>query len=368
MRPIRRAAGAAVFGLLATAAGLQAQGVPGIGLGAAWETYDFRTPATIDIESLSVLSVPLGGTLQLSRQVVLGVGTSWARATMVRADGSEVTLSGLTDTELSAQLELGRGAARITALALLPTGKSSLTPGEMLIVGAVAADVLPLRVTDWGTGGGAGLNVAVAQPIGGFAVGVSAGYVVARSYEPLDNAFDYRPGNQLHLRAAIDRTIGTSAKAAVRVDWRRFGADEGNGRNLFQTGDRFQVVGTLDFALRSSSAILYTGWLTRGEGEFIDTPDLLPAQDLLFAGAGLRSGIGAATLQPSLNVRILDSNGADRKGYTLDAGASLEIPAGRSLLIPTVRGRLGRIEASSGDDSGFTGLELGLAVRFGGGL
>lgn len=335
--------------------------------GATWERYGFGTPAALDIESLTLFSAPFAATLNAGGGVVFRLNGGVARATLSREDGSEATISGLTDTELSAQFLTAGGRLALTAIALLPTGTESLSFEELFVAGAIASDLLPFAVREWGTGGAAGGSLALAQPIGSFATGVSVAYVVAREYDPLTSEeFAYRPGNQLHVRAAIDRVIGRSAKLAFRADWRNFGEDEGDGAGIFQTGDRLQLTGSYDFAIGRSSAITWLGWLSRGEGEYVSPPDVLPSQKLLFAGAGVRTGIGGSVLVPTVELRVLSSDGADRKGHTIGLGTSLETSLSGVSIAPEARFRFGRVRTRDDTESGFTGLYAGMTIRFGG--
>lgn len=336
-----------------------------VSAGGSFERYSFNDPAALDIESLSLFSAPFGVTLTRGR-FVLALSGAAARASLVAPGGSETTVSGLTDTQLSARVDVAGGRAVLTGIALLPTGNESLTFDETFVAGAIAADVLPFATRSWGTGGGAGAGLALAQPFGAFAAGLSIGYVMAREYQPLaGDAFTYRPGNQLHVRAAVDRTIGRTAKLSVRADWRTYGADEGDGRNVFQTGDRLQVVGSYDFAVGRSSAIAYAGWLKRLEGEYVPPPDILVSQELVYAGAGSRTPLGRAVLVPSIELRVLDARGSDRHGYTAGVGASIELPVGSTIVVPDARFRFGRAYATDGAGTGLTGVELGVAMRFG---
>lgn len=344
--------------------GIEAQVNSSAAAGIGFERYSFDTPEAIDIESLSLLTVPFGTRIELGRRVTLGITGAWARSVLVHADGEEVELAGPTDTEASLSFSLIPGSAVLTAVALLPTGSSSMTFEEMIVAGAIAADQLPFRITSWGLGGGAGMSLAVTRPIGDFAAGFSLGYVVGRTFEPLEgNTFEYRPGNQFQAAAAIDRLIGTTAKLALQVKYQHYDADEGDGRNLFQTGDRISAVGSLDFAVGQSSALVYAGWLDRDTSELLEPPELLPAQTLFYSGAGLRTALGSTILQPSVDLRIVDSDA--QPGYTVGVGASLEAPAGGSVLIPSARFRFGSVESIDGAESAFTGLDLGLSVRFG---
>lgn len=336
--------------------------------GAAFERYSFGTAEALDIESLTLFSAPFAATLQAGRSLSFRLSGAWARANLVHADGQEATLTGLTDTELNARLQTADGRAALTAIVLLPTGTESLTYEEMFVAGAIAADLLPFRVTNWGTGGGAGASLALATPFGPYSAGVSVGYVVAREYEPLsETQFDYRPGDQLHIRAAIDRIIGRTSKLAVKVDWRSYGEDQASGTNIFQTGDRLQIVGSFDFAIGRGTAIAYAGWLNRKKGEFSPPPDILPAQDLIFTGLGMRTAVGRSILVPSVDLRVFDSDGADRKGYMLGAGTALELDVGGNRIAPGARFRFGNVESADGPSSGFSGLDLGMTILFGGG-
>jgi len=358
--------GLALPGLLLSAGPLVAQSSFRPITGVYLERYTFKQPEAVDIRTLTLWTIPFGAEIAAGSRVLFTLNGSYARAVLGRPDGTEATLDGLTDSEISARVATSDGAASVTGIVQLPTGSSRLSGDGLFAAGAIAADLLPFRITNWGTGGGAGMAVAVARPLGAFVVGASVGYVVARSFEPLDaQAFEYRPGNQFQVQAAIDRTIGRSAKAAFKVGWQRYGTDQGDGQNLFQTGDRLRLVGSLDFAIGQSKAIAYAGWLKRGEGEFSEATDLLPAQRLGYGGFGFRKSIGSVVLQPSLDVRVLDTDGADRHGYTAGLGAALELPLAGTVFAPGVRGRLGRIEAQDGAESTFNGVEMGLAVRFG---
>jgi hypothetical protein len=335
------------------------------GAGVAFETYRFSDDERIDIQSLTLLSFPFGAAVALSRRVELQVTGAWARGELSRPDGSSATISGLTDTDVRLSATLGRDVVTITAIAQLPTGVSELTTDEADAAGMFAADVLPFRITNWGAGGGIGLSTALAQPVGEFAVGLSLGYVVAREFEPVADDFQYRPGSQLHVRAAIDRTFGTSAKGALSITYQRFGEDQADGENLFQTGDRIQGLASWSFIAGDlGSGVVYAGYLHRSEGEYLDFDELEPAQRLVFGGVGARLPMGTSVIMPALDMRLHGGDEGAGSGYTLGLGGSVEVPMGWAVLIPTLRGRFGNVELSSGLDSGFTGGEVGLTVRF----
>jgi len=337
------------------------------GAGVFFERYGFSDAASLGIESVTLLTVPFAVRFDATPAIGLQLSGAWARGSMTPANGQELTMAGLTDTELRATFAFRNQAFVLTAIALLPTGHSQLTDNEAQVAGLIAADVLPFRITNWGTGGGFGASVSAAAPVGSFAAGVSAGYVVAREFEPLDadQSFVYRPGNQLHITAALDRDVGTTAKASLRLSFQAFATDEANGANLYQAGSRFQATGSYAFAAGArASAIVYAGFLHRAEGQFEVQTDVRPAQDQFLAGGGIRFPLGRGILQPGLDLRLLSGTDDADSGHTIGVGATAEWPVGGATVAPALRARFGSAQGS-GSESAFTGAEAGLAIRFG---
>jgi hypothetical protein len=365
---VRVAAPVAALAMAATSAAAQTSPLR-FGAGAAVESYTFDAADRVNIETLSLLTAPFAVGIGIGRSVDLQVTGAFARGRLARGDGSVAVLEGVTDTELRLGVGFGRDVLTITAIAQLPTGVAAMSDDEADVAGMIAADVLPFRISNWGTGGGVGFATAIAQPLGaGFAGGVSAGYVVAREFEPLSDDFAYRPGDQLHVRAALDRTFGTAAKASLQFGMQRYGTDRGDGANLFRPGTRVHGVGSLAFALgRWSNAIVYAGHQRRGTGRF-EMPDTrtLGAQQLYLAGAGMRLPVGGAVLQPAAELRVLSGDESASTGYTAGAGASLELSTGSFTVVPTARARFGHVRVHTDGESGFIGTDLGLALRFGG--
>jgi hypothetical protein len=336
------------------------------GAGATLESYSFRSPDKVDVEKISLLTVPITFRALLADRLDLSVNGAYASATLRRRGGQETSIAGLTDTEIRLTYSLNNDRVHLAAVALAPTGKSQLTAGEMDVAGVVAADLLPFAISNWGSGGGIGVNAAVAVPMSDeTSFGLSAGYIVAREFEPLSTtSFAYRPGNQLQVRAAADRTIGSAAKASMQLTYLHFGQDQSGGSNLYQAGDRLQAVGSLAFAAgASSTGIVYAGYLRRQQGRYTDVVLVTPSQDLLYAGIGFRHPVSGVVLVPSLDVRVLGNEAGIEQGNSISAGAGVEVPVGELELVPLARARLGRVTVRSGQESGFTGLEIGLSIR-----
>jgi hypothetical protein len=339
------------------------------GVGVGFEVYRFATPEAANIRTLSLLTLPLSARVALPRRASLLVSGRYANGRLVRADGSEVTVSGATDTELQLGIAFGEGnlTSTVTGILLLPTGNARHTPAEAEVASVIAADLLPFRVSHWGSGGGGGLNVGVARAFGGGNAGLSVSYIVAREYEPND-LFVYHPGNQLQVRAVVDRRVGSAGKASLSLSMEHFSDDALDGTNFFRPGNRYRAMGSYAFALGSrASGVAYLGGVHRAEGDaIVDYFGGFPSQNLLLLGGGMRMPAGRGVLMPSADVRLFRSDDGLGQGSLLGLGAALEWPTGQVTLVPTLRARFGEVVVRTDRESLLTGLDVGLGVRYGG--
>lgn len=351
--------------IVARPAGAAAQEIIGVS-GVFFETFAFGDPEGTGIDNVSLLSVPFGVSAPIIDRLSLDLGTAFARGEMEREDGTEVTLSGLTDTQIRANYEVIPQMFTVSAAVMLPTGQSTQTLEESELAGLVAADLLPFRVSNWGSGGGAGLVSTLTMPVGDFGIGLSAGYTMGREFEPLDeDELGYRPGSETRLRLAVDRNVGSTAKASLVLGGQIYQDDELGGTSVFTPGDRFEATGSFAFrAGELSSAVAYAGVQHRGEGMLIDQEMSTPAQDLFNLGVGFRIPRGATTFQPTADVRIFRRSDGVDQGHLTSLGATVEWPMGPVVLLPSLRGRFGKALLWDGAESAVRGADLGLGIRY----
>jgi hypothetical protein len=358
----------------ATAQGLDAGAGAAGGSAIGFEHYRFATGDAANIESLSLLTVPVGGRVPLFGRASLDVRSAWARAAMTRPDGSEISLAGFTDTEIGVGVSFGPAnfVTTVTGVAVVPTGHSSHTLAESELVGVIAADLLPLRISHWGAGGGGGARFSTVRAFEWGSLGFGAGYVVTREFEPLQadaigSRFEYRPGDQLQLRAALDRTIGRSAKWTTSLALQIHRDDQLDGSNLYRAGNRYQAMTSYAFAAGAgSSGIVYLGGLHRDRGTaLLDFSRDIPAQTLVLAGGGLRIPAAGTVLLPSVDTRLFRTADGVGQGFLSGVGVSLEWPLQGAVVVPSARARFGTVLVRQGRDSGIVGADLGLGIRFG---
>jgi hypothetical protein len=353
--------------LLAPAAAAQAPAWSA-GSGAYFERYGFGDDAATGLRSVSLLTVPFGAALRPVSWLNVDLSGAFATATAVRSDDSESSISGLTDTALQLSVPVLENRVVVAAAFIAPTGKSTYSQDEAQVAGIIAADLLPFRISNWGSGGGIDLSSSVAASTGSVNVAARVGYQLSREFDLLEEGeFRYQPGNQLYVRVGADRSIGDS-RAAAQVTVYRFGEDALNSQNLYQSGNRIQ--GLLSYAAplgRRGRAQAYAGAQHRQRGVFLDGSADTPSQTLLLLGAGVRQPLGAGILVPSADLRLLRSADGLNQGFIGGVGTAYELPlaGGTTTLLPTARVRFGNLLISDGVESGITGVELGAALRFG---
>lgn len=337
------------------------------GAGVRMERYGFGEAQQVGIEDVSLLTVPFAAETRVVGRVRLGVAGAFASARMRRADGTEATLSGPTDTELRLNVPLAGDWLTLTGVAVLPTGTERLSAEELEVAAVVASDLLPFAISHWASSGGVGANLTLARRLGSVSLGISGGYRASREYRAFEEGgAAYRPGDESFVRVAVDRSAGTG-KATLQAAAHRFTHDELGGGNLYRSGDRYELIASYAFVGgRRSSGVVYAGVLHRENGAALaELSGDFPSQQLFLAGAGMRMAFGRGALLPSVDGRIFRSADGVGQGFGVGVGASAEWPAGALTLVPSARLRIGNVLVRDGVESGFTGMELGFTLRRG---
>jgi len=345
-----------------------AQNRAAAGIGAGYESYTFKDENVVGIRSITLLTAPFAARIPLGSRVWLEATGAWARGELERADGSVATLAGLTDTQVALGLAIVPDRLSIALVGLAPTGTAEQNAEEAEVAGAIAADLIPFRISNWGSGGGIGVTTTIAHSFGRVGAGISGAYLVGREFDLLEaQEFAYRPGDQLVIRGALDATVGSAGKLGLQLTLQQAKEDQVNGSNLYRPGRRYQVIGSYQFAMGQSSGVVYGGAMHRAQGTFLlETGSDAPAQDLILVGGGLRIALGRSVVfAPGGDLRLQRRADGTDQGYSAGVGGSIELGS-TVKLIPSVRGRFGNVLVREGIETGFSGLDAGLTLRFGG--
>jgi len=365
--------------LLPLATGAHAQTAAG---GALLQSYTFDDPATVGLAEMQLTVLPFAVAVPFGDRISILASGAWARGMATGDEGAEIELAGPTDTEVGIAIALGPDRMVLTAGASLPTGQSTHSTTEAVVASIVAAELLPFGISSWGSGGGAGGDIALAFASGAWGIGLSGGYRAAREFEPLsDETFAYRPGDQIGVRLALDRDLSSGGTFSVLLGAQRFTEDQLSGANLFRSGNRLEGVLTYAFPVGlAGSALIYGGAYHRANGTLLlDDPDLIgaadsPAQQLFSGGVDLRLPLGrTAAFLPGVDGRVFRSEDGVGQGWVGTVGGSLEvILSGRRgresiVLSPSARYRMGHVIVEQDSETDLTGWEAGLVLSVGAG-
>ncbi len=357
---------AACLGAWATPAAAQVTR-PTVGASLSWQSYSFDAATTLGIEKLGLASLYFSAATPLIDRLSLSVTGAWAKGAMSQAGGEQLDISGLTDTQVSLTYSANE-FINLSGIFVAPTGKESQTLKESIVAGAMASDLFPFKVSNWGSGGGMGVNASLAHPAGPVGVGLSVGLIGGREFKPLgEGQFAYRPGTLVRIVGALDGTVGQASKASLQVTYHRYGSDQIDGANLFQSGDRLQALASLAFPVGGgTNGIAYGGVTHRQRSTLLESVIFAqdsPSQNLFVVGGGFRTPLGSRVLQPDAELRVLRRSDSAGQGFDLRVGTSLELRNGGSTLAPSARVHYGKLEVRPGDKGSFFGFELGLTAR-----
>ena len=300
----------------------------------------------------------------------------------VERDNVAYTLAGPIDTQVKATLQASPWAL-FSVAAALPTGQSTHDTEQAVVASVLSADFLGFRESTWGTGMGITSSVATAMRAGGFGLGIAASYSVHGQFEPsADQTLKYQPGNETRVRVGIDGNIGTTTLTAGAT-FMMYTADQADGINLFQAGNRLRFDATYQFRAGAGVWTLYGADLWREHGDLTlpfvdennvtvgDTTYTTPTQNLVIAGMQGVIGLGGSyVFRPNIDLRLQtrkDAAGSDQgSGWIVAAGGDIPVRLfGGTDVFPKARFLYGSEKDPSGVSRRIRGAELSFTLRWG---
>lgn len=353
--------------VLVVAAPLAAQDRPRAYTGLELRTVSFDPG--LGTASLSQMAVPVGLVWPASRRVSFDAGFRYASSTREDESGASTSVSGLTDTQVRSVIQVIPDALVATFAVNLPTGKTELSDDELLVAGAVANDLITFPVSSYGSGFSMTSGLAVALPVGPWALGIAGSYRFSGEFTPVaDSAGStYRPGGEVRVRVGLDRLVG-QGRLSLGVTYSTFSVDEFAGTEAFRPGKRLVTQASWTIPIGNASVALYAWDYHRSSGEVADTLGGIRTgkQNTLTFGAAGSLRIGRGTLRPSLEMRQQweGVSSMTNAGTLISAGARWQMQLGTRLgLIPSLRYDVGELDNGSGTRVGFSGLSASVTLR-----
>lgn len=321
------------------------------------------------IKSVSEVSIPVAVIWPVNSRLAFDVGGRWATATRKGTD-TTATISGLTDIQARGVYQIVPDLLALTVSANLPTGKTNFTGGQLLTAGAIASDLLPYPVANFGSGFNVTSGLAVAVPVGGWAVGVAGSYRVNGSFTSA--AGSYRAGGEFRVRAGADRIIGQS-RVSFGFTYSGFGEDNLASSPIFQSGNRYIGQGSWSFPVGNVGLQVYAWDLYRAPGsQLFGSPVPMQKSNVLSFGTAASVQLGTNVLRPQVEFRMhwLGDSTLATAGRLLAFALQYEMTLNaRFSLLPSVRFDTGNENLIDGNGNptaptaSFTGWNVGLMLR-----
>ncbi len=367
MRAIRRSSILLSAALALAGAPLLAQGRADVQGSAEYRSVSFGSG--VGIASLKELAVPLGLALPIGSRLSLDAGTFFVSAQSQDGAGSATTINGLTDVIVHGAYQIKPDVAVFTFAVNLPTGHKTLSGQQQGIANAVATDLVPFPVTNFGSSFSVTTGLAYATPVGPWALGLAGSFRYASSYQPISDsgfsALTIKPGAEMRLRLGADRIVG-QGRVSLGVTYSTFSNDE-IGSQSQSPGTRLIPQFSWSTPMGLNNSIVFYSWdVYRNVDESASVTGAVRLNTFaLGAVASLRSGARNA-LRPQFELRQgwAGPGGLKSAGMLVGVGLRYQMAAGeRMTLTPGVRVDLGSLHTSSGGTASVTGLSFSLTAR-----
>jgi hypothetical protein len=331
---------------LAAPAAAQRLGPGGVTAGAEAVTYRFDR--FFPVRALSQWALPLGAVVARGRWM-LDIGTHLAGTTVSRQDGTSLTVTDFTDTQLRGAYVFGDDALVTTVVLNLPTGASSLSEAEYTVLAAASSAFFAFPVNAYGSGTSVTAGAAFALPADSWNLGLAGSVRWSDDFTPFrtaDGPFTYRAGLEGRLRAGADRLIG-SARLSLGLTFSTFANDQfSNGAGtagLYRPGRRFVLEGAYETLVGSASLTFYAWDFFRLAGDSAGS-DARNRENVLTGGVRASVPLTRTLLWDSR----LEARGSwpeEGKGALAEARSALRLRVSRRFsVIPEIRLGLGRLE------------------------
>ena len=327
-------------------------------------TYQIKAPVN---ETISEFATPIFIVIPVTSTLTFDVGAAyaWARVQPNGAGTEQTsTISGLTDTQIRANLSFGSDFVVLTAGLNIPTGRETATPEEQRAAFRIGNDFLAFPISNMGTGFGATGGIAVARPIGSWNLGFGGSLRQSASYEPFVATTGtrprFQPGNEYRARIGLDHPYGTG-RFAFGLTYSKFGNDNIGG-SIYNTGDRYIAQAGFNNSFGGANLLVNAWNLYRRSGT-IFTGERTGPENIanVLLGVGFRDLAGV--IEPSLEVRGWTQENLDAS-MLATIGLRYSVDASGFTITPSAGYTFGRF-AAAGGNADLSGFKAALAIRFG---
>lgn len=364
---VRRSGFAALLLTFLLCSGTEAQ-VHGQGT-VLFEHYSFDPG--LPFTGVSEISLPFSVSYAITSQADFTLSTGITSISVTSAAGTDVTVSGLTDSEARLTYEVLRDRVSVVLAGRLPTGIDGLDAEQSTVLTVLATDVLGFATRSLGSGGSLGVGASGAFPLGRMALGLAGTITQAGSFSPIaGDGQELKPGTEFRVRAGVEGPVGETAYVRVATIFARRGDDQVNGQDL-GVGTRFSGYVSFEERLGKSLFTAYVFDQVRASPQ-VDASSfggVLPKGNLFAIGVTVAVPVDRRlNLSPRLEFRRADQapdvdSGLEKLGssWRLGTNASYRVNPDVSL-VGELSALIGSI-ANGTADIGTNGFRIGAGVQ-----
>ncbi len=325
--------------------------------------------AGLGVKSVTEVAVPFVVVWPATPSLSFDLGGRYASLNYT-ADSGKSTISGLTDIQARGVYQVIPDKVVLTVAVNLPTGKTELTNAQVPAAGAIASDMIPFPVSNFGSGFNVTSGLSLAVPVGGWAIGAAGSYRVNGGFTPLapdsTGSVSYKAGGEFRVRVGADHIVGQS-RVSLGFTVSTFGEDDYGGSPAFQSGTRYIGQGSWTFPVGNAGLSVYAWDLYRSAGTVPITGATTQKRNVVTGGVQGAFQLGASVLRPMVEYRsqsLADSSWSSA-GHMFSAGLNWQRPLGdRLLLVPLLRFDTGSlVNQITGQSVSFTGWDVGVTIR-----
>lgn len=323
--------------------------------------------------TLSQWVVPVSAYVPLADNWEMMLSSSTAGTSLDDPGGPNNSLSGLNDTRIVVYRSLMDDRLMLGAGLNLPTGRKALDEDEIGVANLLTESFLNMPIRNYGEGFGVNLELGYAEKFDIYTLGAGAGYTYKGSYEPLNGADDYKPGDQFRLGAfgAVERGA-VNARLSMRLNM--YATDQLDGEDVFKDGSMFEINFRLGYVLEKSVSHAGIRYLMRGKhdrlilGDLQTEPEKTHGNELLFYGRSAFRMTEVLTLFALVEYTNVASNGYEEDHERFFGSSNyFGIGAGGSALLTDIFSTYGEFKyltgAANDDLLDLNGYEIAVGVR-----
>jgi hypothetical protein len=335
----------------------------GARVGPQFVSYTLGAPSSLTITETAL---PVFAYVPFGAGISIDIGTAFAMANVkstINGQTRESKISGLTDTQIRATMNLGSDLVVLTAGVNIPTGKSTADTSEQMAAALIGNDFLVFPISSMGSGFGGTGGVAFAKPLGQWNMGAGVSVRTAMPFDPYEdgagNKLRYTPGTEMRARFGLDHPYGTG-RASIGLTYSKFG-DEQLQSSIYNTGDRLLTQGYLGNALGRGDYVLNVWNLFRASGTLADGTET-GAESItdLSAAYGLR--MGAGRVEPGVSFRTW-SQADIPSSFQSTVSLRYEWTSGRLGFSPMAGYTFGSMGTTTSESASLSGFRAQLTFR-----